>query len=59
MFCVTPGRKIRSRGLGRGLARGRGRGPLGVPFGKSRVKAGAKSILGRKPGPGNFSNLGF
>lgn len=32
--CPTPGRKIRSRGLGRGLAIGGGRGPIGVPYGE-------------------------
>lgn len=59
MYCPTPGRKIRSRGLGRGLARGRGLGPRGVPFGRGTINAGARSILGRKPGSGDFSNLGF
>lgn len=33
-MCNTPGRMIRSRGMGRGLARGRGRGPRGVPYRK-------------------------
>jgi len=32
MGCPTPGRMIRSMGLGRGLGRGRGRGPRGVPY---------------------------
>jgi len=31
-ICVTPGLKLRSKGMGRGLARGGGRGPRGVPF---------------------------
>ena len=30
--CKTPGRKIRSKGMGRGLARGQGKGPLGMPY---------------------------
>ena len=32
-LCATPGRKVRSGGMGRGLARGRGMGPRGIPFG--------------------------
>jgi hypothetical protein len=28
-ICPTPGKKIRSQGMGRGLAIGRGRGPIG------------------------------
>ena len=31
-FCLTPGMKIRSGGVGRGLARGMGKGPIGVPY---------------------------
>lgn len=44
--CPTPGRKIRSKGMGRGLARGGGRGPIGRPH---RAGSGL--------GFGNFSNL--
>jgi hypothetical protein len=30
--CKTPGKKIRSKGMGRGLARGKGKGPMGIPY---------------------------
>ena len=33
MACKTPGKKIRSKGMGRGMAVGNGRGPIGVPVG--------------------------
>jgi hypothetical protein len=39
MGCKTPGRKIRSKGMGRGLGRGKGRGPMGVPrYAKGRKR---------------------
>ena len=31
--CANPGRKIRSKGMGRGLGFGRGKGPIGIPIG--------------------------
>ena len=36
--CLTPGMKIRSKGMGRGLARGRGRGPIGVPYRRKKAR---------------------
>ena len=47
--CATPGRRIRSGGMGRGLARGRGRGPIGRPYRRSRSPLGF----------GDFSNVGL
>ena len=38
MPCNTPGKKIRSKGLGQGLARGNGDGPRGVPLYKKKAK---------------------
>lgn len=34
--CLTPGKKIKSKGKGRGLARGTGNGPIGVPVGAKK-----------------------
>ena len=47
--CATPGRRIRSGGMGRGLARGRGRGPIGRSYKRSRSPLGF----------GDFSNVGL
>ena len=33
-LCLTPGKKLRSGGMGRGLGRGKGKGPIGVPYGR-------------------------
>lgn len=55
MFCSTPGRKIRSKGLGKGLARGRGLGPVGLP---NKLPRGRGFGVPRGWG-GRFKNLGF
>jgi len=36
LFRDTPGRKKRSRVMGRGLAMGKGLGPVGIPIGGKR-----------------------
>lgn len=44
------------KGIRRGLSPGRGEK---TSFKKKDIKAGAKRILGRKPGRGSFKNLGY
>lgn len=50
--CSTPGKKIRSKGMGRGKAVGQGKGPVGVPL-KEKLRAFAKSRKKDKQ-PGAF-----
>jgi hypothetical protein len=45
-ICPTPGKKIRSKGMGRGLAIGRGRGPIGRMKQPNMVRQGVRNLVG-------------